>query len=197
MPILGVIASSTRQGLSTGSYESIATVTVGGGGQSTVTFSSIPSTYSHLQVRAVLRSTRGFTADTLNIVYNNETSSIYSATALNSGNGTGTGSNYSIRSFPRTNIETYEFPASGSVGDSFGAFTLDILNYSSTTRTKVTRMLAGFDNRSTGAHPGNVILGAGFCNSTSAITSIRFSFATGPNFAAHSRFALYGIRNAV
>ena len=35
----------------TGSYESITTVTVGAGGSSTISFSSIPSTYQHLQVR--------------------------------------------------------------------------------------------------------------------------------------------------
>lgn len=40
---------------STNSYESISTVTVGAGGSSDVTFSSIPSTYKHLQIRATNR----------------------------------------------------------------------------------------------------------------------------------------------
>ncbi len=37
-------------------YESIATTTVGAGGTSTITFSSIPSTYTHLQIRGIGRS---------------------------------------------------------------------------------------------------------------------------------------------
>ena len=38
---------------STNSYESIATVTVGAGGSSSISFSSIPSTYKHLQIRSI------------------------------------------------------------------------------------------------------------------------------------------------
>ena len=51
MPILGVIASQITGHLSTNSFESIQTVTVGSGGQSSISFSSIPSTYKHLQLR--------------------------------------------------------------------------------------------------------------------------------------------------
>ena len=39
-----------------GSYESIATVTVGSGGAASVEFTSIPSTYTHLQIRAIVRT---------------------------------------------------------------------------------------------------------------------------------------------
>jgi len=48
--LIGIIASSG--GGVANSYESIATVTVGGGGSSTISFSSIPSTFQHLQIRA-------------------------------------------------------------------------------------------------------------------------------------------------
>ena len=51
MPILGVIDSAKTGNLS--SYESIQTITVGSGGASTIVFSSIPSTYAHLQIRAL------------------------------------------------------------------------------------------------------------------------------------------------
>jgi hypothetical protein len=54
MPILGIIASSKLT--VSNSYESIATTTVGSGGSATVTFSSIPATYKHLQVRTLIRS---------------------------------------------------------------------------------------------------------------------------------------------
>jgi hypothetical protein len=51
MPILGIIASAITGNLVTTSYESIETVTVGSGGSATVTFSSIPATYTHLQIK--------------------------------------------------------------------------------------------------------------------------------------------------
>jgi hypothetical protein len=52
-PILGIMASQISGHLETGAYESISTVTVGGGGSATITFSSIPGTYTHLQVMFV------------------------------------------------------------------------------------------------------------------------------------------------
>ena len=62
-PILGARGglSASAYGLfslqSTNSYESIQTVTVGSGGQSTISFTSIPSTYKHLQIRMLARAT--------------------------------------------------------------------------------------------------------------------------------------------
>ena len=51
MPILGINASQITGHLSNTSFESIATVTVGSGGSNSISFSSIPSTYKHLQLR--------------------------------------------------------------------------------------------------------------------------------------------------
>ena len=45
-----------------GAYESIASTTVGSGGVSTITFSSIPDTYKHLQIRYTARVTGSTTA---------------------------------------------------------------------------------------------------------------------------------------
>jgi len=61
MPVLGIVASQISGHLfaPSGAYESIATTTVGSGGASTITFSSIPSTYTHLQIRSINRNTRG------------------------------------------------------------------------------------------------------------------------------------------
>ena len=40
-------------------YDSIATVVVGSGGASSITFSSVPSTYKHLQIRFIARNDVG------------------------------------------------------------------------------------------------------------------------------------------
>ena len=39
-----------------GDYQSIATTTVGAGGAASISFTSIPATYQHLQIRAIGRS---------------------------------------------------------------------------------------------------------------------------------------------
>ena len=58
MPILGIIASSKAVAVPN-SYESIATVTVGSGGTSEINFTSIPATYTHLQLRIITGSNPG------------------------------------------------------------------------------------------------------------------------------------------
>jgi len=74
MPILGTVASQFSS-KPFNSYESIQTVTVGAGGTATVTFSSIPATYTHLQIRGIARAS----ADTqLDVTLNSDTGSNYS-----------------------------------------------------------------------------------------------------------------------
>jgi len=53
--IPGIIGSAAPQ---VGDFESIATVTVGAGGSSEINFTSIPSTYQHLQIRILSRDNR-------------------------------------------------------------------------------------------------------------------------------------------
>ena len=57
MPILGIIASSISGNLDANDFESIATVSVGSGGAANVEFTSIPATFTHLQIRAILKTT--------------------------------------------------------------------------------------------------------------------------------------------
>jgi hypothetical protein len=56
-----------------GDYQSIETVTVGSGGQATITFASIPATFKHLQIRAIGRTDRASTLDGFRIQFNNIT----------------------------------------------------------------------------------------------------------------------------
>ena len=82
MPILGVTASSISGHLiapDTGVMFPIGMVSVGSAGASTIEFTSIPSTYTHLQIRGINRFTR--TADSTGSLYmqlNADTGSNYS-----------------------------------------------------------------------------------------------------------------------
>jgi hypothetical protein len=170
------------------SYESIATVSVGSGGQSSVAFTSIPSTYKHLQVRAISRSSRNdssaFATWVMNV--NSDTGSNYTYHRLY-GNGTSAGADGS-GVYPSTYF--YQMPTV-TTSNIFGVAVWDILDYASTSKNKTIRFLGGSDLNGN----GYVSLGSGlWINNTTAISSISLTIDGGSNFTQYSSFALYGIR---
>jgi hypothetical protein len=180
MPILGTIASSTRQGLATNSFESIATVS-GTGSSATVTFSSIPSTYSILQIRCNWFSTA---SNNPYMRFNGDTAGNYSWTHLY---GEGAGA-----TALQNNSTSAAFIYWGLSGDSNtpNSAIIDINNYASTSKTKVAKIFAGQDYVSAGeiAHWAGV-----WNNSSTAINSISLTTGVG-NISATSTFALFGIK---
>ena len=58
-------------------FYSLATTLVGAGGSSTVTFSSIPSGYKHLQIRAIARTNRSAGVDIMSMRMNSDTGNNY------------------------------------------------------------------------------------------------------------------------
>ena len=182
MSILGIIASSRLAAV--GDYESIATVTVGGGGAASATFSSIPATYKHLQVRI---TALGDTATGYDVTmrFNSDTASNYNwhrlygngSSALAQGSLTSVTSMYVAADGART---TYPFVS-----------VIDILDYADTNKYTTIRNLNGFDQNSAGA----VLLWSGLWRNTAAVNSIAITVAAN-NLAEHSSFALYGIRSA-
>lgn len=182
MPILGTIASQISGHLFTPSaFDSIATTTLSSP-QSTITFSAIPSTYTHLQIRMLANAN----AD-LNFQLNGDTTSIYPYHFLY---GAGT----SATSAADVSYTRGYFGYGGFSGaTAFTAVICDILDYTSTNKKKTVRTLTG-SSSNTG---GGVMLASTLWNATpAAITSINiFSFG-GANFGTGSSFALYGIKAA-
>lgn len=165
-------------------YESIATTTVGAGGQASVTFSSIPSTYTHLQIRYMGKST-----DTsgnwaaVQIQLNGDTATNYATHALY-------GDGASALAAVSASYSGHLF-YSGRSTLQVGAAIIDILDYKNTNKNKTIRTLAGVDNNGSGI----VDLTSGLWMNTAAITSITFnSFGATPLFSQYSSFALYGIK---
>jgi hypothetical protein len=190
-PILGIMASSTSGANLVGDYQSIATVTVGSGGSASVTFSSIPSTYKHLQIRGIMRSSRAtFGNGGSNYNFNGDTGTNYSWHSVQ-----GDGSSATARNATTTNrIATNSNAESGAPANTFGAIVFDILDYTNTNKYKTTRALAGVDINGTVAGYGGIIeLISGNWRSTSAITSITIT-ADNPNYVQYTSFALYGIK---
>lgn len=187
MPILGIFASSKL--VAGASYESIATTTVGSGGTASITFSSIPSTYTHLQVRGILQSARAtFSRDEYKITINSDTGNNYSShNIIGDGSSLGAGNETS-----RAYILSQD-----TVGANgwWGATVVDFLDYKNTNKNKTVRILAGLDTNGAGVSSANgaMTFSSGLWQNTSAITSITFT-ATSANWNQYSQLALYGIK---
>jgi hypothetical protein len=181
-PILGIYASSMRSG---NSYESIATVTVGSGGASSITFSSIPSTYQHLQIRGIVRSNGGAANNPMYMTLNSDTSANYSWHGL-FGDGASASAAASINQ-SRIDIDRIAEASAGS--NIFGSFVTDILDYANTNKFKTTRNLGGIDQNSSGF----IFFESGLWRNTNAVSTISFAPPTG-SFVQYSSFALYGIK---
>jgi hypothetical protein len=169
-------------------YESIATAY--GSGGSTITFSSIPSTYTHLQLRCFGRSTFAATASNVQMQLNSDTSSAnYAFHSLN-GNGTAAGAEgYSSGTLGSITPITRVAGANATSGI-FGTSIVDILDYTNTNKYKTVRVLTGADLNGSGL----VYLVSGLWLNTSAISTITLTLQDSSNFASGSVFELYGIR---
>ena len=189
-PILGIYASQISGHLSTNNFSSIATVTVGSGGSSSVSFTSIPSTYTHLQIRISAQTNRAtYGTDSIAMRFNSDTTSSYDTHELIGANG-------SANAYSTTSTNTPYWDAMGtSTSGAFGAGIFDILDYANTNKYKTSRLFLGSDNNgSISSNTGAITLGSGLWQSTNAITSINFLPIYGSLFNQYSTFALYGIR---
>jgi hypothetical protein len=169
-----------------GDYESIATVTVGSGGQATVEFTGIASTYKHLQVRAICRTTFAGPATGVNARFNSDTGSNY---ALHQLYGTGA-SAFAYAASSQSSISISTTIGSTGLVSAFGVFVLDILDYTNTNKHKTVRSLVGKDLNGS----GEVALYSGVWLNSASVTTLTILPSDGSNFAQYSQFALYGIK---
>jgi hypothetical protein len=181
--LIGIIASS---GGVANSYESIATVTVGSGGAASVTFSSIPATYQHLQIRALARTNRAAASDTVYWRFNSDSATNYTIHSLY---GTGTsaltdaGANLNYGYYIGTTAAT----ATASV---FAVAVIDILDYKDTNKFKTVKTLHGRDVNGT----GDILLTSSLWRNTAALSSMTLESQNAANISEYSSFALYGIK---
>jgi hypothetical protein len=161
------------------SFFSIATTTVGAGNASNIEFTNIPQTYTHLQIRGILRNTTAIANN--RIQFNSDTGANYSWHELygdgaSAGSGASSGASYMYAGNHPTTSST------------FAVYVIDILDYRDTNKFKTVRTLSGYDLNGSGV----VGLRSGNWRSTSAITSIKL-YPGSDSFAQYSSFALYGV----
>ena len=172
------------------SFESISTVTVGAGGTTAISFTSIPQTYTHLQIRGIGRSSTASAGIVPIYIQLNATGSNHVSHWVY---GDGGGAIAVYQSAANLIYAGYAGQNS-TTASSFGTSVIDILDYTNTNKYKTVRTLAGTDLSGSGRV--GLFSGAWF-GSTNAITRIDLYInAGGDNFAQYSSFALYGIRGS-
>ena len=186
MPVLGIVASQISGHLfaPSGAYDSIATTTLSSPAAS-ITFSSIPATYTHLQIRGIARSTAAAGPRAVYLRFNSDTGNNYASHRLE-GSGT-SASAAALTSQPYIHI--YDNPAANQTASVFSSIVLDILDYANTSKNKTARFLNGFDANGS----GYIGFQSGLWMNTTAVTSITFTLEAG-DFAQYSQIALYGIK---
>ena len=196
MPILGVIASGISGHLTpadTGAMFPIASYTVPTGGVASITFNSIPSTYTHLQVRLFGKCQRNtYSIAELKVTFNGDTGNNYAGHYL-----TGTGNSATVNSSGFGSASRFQIIGMGSnLNSQFGSAVLDILDYASTSKYKTARILNGIMSNVAGggSYYGNLGLCSGLWQSTSAITSINIAPEDPVNFSQYTNISLYGIK---
>lgn len=165
-----------------GAYELIETLNAGS--QSSVTFSSIPQTYRHLEIRYAARG--GGATSGVQMRINGLSTGIYTEHELR---GTGSTVSSGFYGTSQTKIDL-SITNSSSTAGSFGAGIISLADYTLTAKNKTIRMVNGVNDSFT-----EIALRSGLVLSTSAVTSVTFLYNLGSsNFASGSRFSLYGIK---
>ena len=193
-PILGIYASQQISGhLPSPSFASIATVTATGG-ETSLSFTSIPGTYKHLQVRGIAKDTYSTSlyVEAVYIQFNSDTANNYSAHQLYSYGG----AVYAAAQATTNEILGYGGIVSSGTGGTnmFGSSIVDIIDYASTSKYKTIKAFAGGNTNVTTTTGGNAVgMFSGLWQNTAAITKV--TLLPGQTaFAAGSTFALYGIK---
>ncbi len=189
MPIpLGILAAAGFRPSAAGSFDLLET-TVLTGSQASVEFTNLTSkyasTYQHLQIRFLVRSTNAVNTTSGSMRFNGDTGNNYAWHSLE-GNGS------SVLSAAASSQSDMFLMVGGVPGNSaasgiFGAGVFDILDPFEA-KNKTVRALQGYGG-------GPIRLNSGLWINTTSVTSATLFPQTG-SWIAGSRFSLYGLKAA-
>jgi hypothetical protein len=168
----------------------ISSVTVGAGGAASMSFSSIPSTYTDLVMVVSGRSAGAFTRRTINLTINGSSTTTDYADKYLLGSGSAASSGQDT-SGSQGYLTVWDAPAASATANVFSNCSIYIPNYASTSTYKSVSVDGVGEDNATAAYAG---LTAGIYQQNTAITSI--AVATQGNFVQYSTAYLYGIKNS-
>lgn len=168
-------------------YEPIATSTVSGSTTSSITFSSIPSTYTDLRIVFVGQNNTG-NSPVPKITFNSDSATNYSYTVLQ-GDGSSPGSTQTSNS---TSIYIGNSANLSATNSAWALYNVDIFSYAGSTYKTLLSFASADKNGS-----GNVNNIVGLWRSTSAITSLTIASTVSTWYlSAGTTATLYGILKA-
>lgn len=176
-----------------GAYDSLATVTVGAGGVSSVTFSGIPTVYKQLQIRGIARGL-GTNNASLGIQVNGDSSSNQSPYHQLYGDGSTASAAGGAASDGYTASLLGPINSSTTTGSVFAGFIIDILDYQNTNKLKTIRSLSGADFNGSGFISMRSSVNINTLSAISSLTFITYNPGGTNGFAQYSQFALYGVK---
>jgi hypothetical protein len=169
------------------SFSLISTTTVGAGGAASVTFSSIPGTYTDLVLLVSAKySSAGYEEDYLSVQFNSDTGSNYTHGILMDD-----GFSFFTKGYtsPATRVNLGYIPGSNTNANFMSNMRIEIPYYASS-NAKVIQSEWGW-LRAANYESANGISGGGWTN-TNAITSLTFFSPVSATIAQYSMFSLYG-----
>jgi hypothetical protein len=163
-----------------------------------VTFSSIPATYEHLQLRCNMKSNRTNSSDDVRIYLGDssdspvDTGSGYYSHYLSGSTtikGSGVNSSAALRLMRVAGSKTDEDAAN------YGSMVIDISDYANANKNITVLGIGGLvgDSSSTGAL---VALSSGIWETASVVTAVRVEAMDGSGWIRGSEFTLYGLKSS-
>lgn len=176
-----------------GDFVQIASAVVTSGGTSTITFSSIPATFTHLQVRIFAQTNRTtYAGDSCFTTINADAGNNYTQHSLQGNGATTTAYGLATGTYAYANMRN---TMESSAGPGFAVVVADFLDYANTSKYKTLRYLGGSDlNGTVSGYGGYAVIGSSLWLNTNAITTLSFTPETGTLWNQYSSFALYGVR---
>ena len=164
-------------------YEPIATTTLGSAA-ATITFSSIPATYTDLRIVIPFFKETATSQTSVVVQFNSDTGTNYSFTSV-SGNG-------SSASSTRSSNDNYIYAnfMTDATSTNLCLTTIDVFSYAGSTNKTVLATGSADKNGS-----GSIERIVGLWRNTSAINTVALKSQIG-NFASGTTATLYGIKNA-
>ena len=171
------------------SWTAISTTTVGSGGASSVTFSSIPATYTSLLINISARVNTVDTEEFLRLEFNGSGGTAYSSRIMY-GNGSAT---VAASESGSANVNYAGMAnAASSTSSTFTNCEIYIPNYAGSNYKSFTSNLAEEQNATKAFN----IATAALWSNTAAVTSIKLTPANAGTLVQYSTFYLFGIKNS-
>jgi hypothetical protein len=169
-------------------YELIASTTLASSAQ-TVTFSSIPSTFTDLVLRASYRiSAAGAYGANPFLILNSSGSGAYAGVFIQ-GNGT------TISSSESTGVNNVEMQSADSAGNTANTFTIQEVNFYNYAATGA-KSISQFKSSENDSAGNEMHVYSSYWAGTAAINSITADISGTTSFVAQSSFWLYGIKKS-